>query len=104
QRHEATGAPAHLGAHLAVYASIVAGFVVCIWAFITIAGKITVGVSHDLRKAAFEKLQELPFSFYDRKAVGWLMARLTSDTNSLSRIMGWALLRSEEHTSELQSR
>jgi hypothetical protein len=24
-------------------------------------------------------LQRLPFSFYDRKAVGWLMARMTGD-------------------------
>src|SRR5205823_12486318 len=32
------------------------------------------------------------FSFYDRRAVGGLMARLTSDVGSLSRIMGWALL------------
>ena len=91
-RHEQTGADARLGAHLAVYASIVLAFVVCIWAFIVVAGKITVGVSHDIRRAAFAKLQDLPFSFYDRKAVGWLMARLTSDTSSLSRIIGWALL------------
>ena len=91
-RHEQTGADTRLGAHLAVYASIVLAFVVCIWAFIIVAGKITVGVSHDIRRAAFAKLQDLPFSFYDRKAVGWLMARLTSDTSSLSRIIGWALL------------
>lgn len=92
QQHQATGAPARLGAHLAVYIVLIVSFAICIWAFIVIAGKITVGVSHDIRRAAFEKLQELPFSFYDRKAVGWLMARLTSDTNQLSRIMGWALL------------
>jgi ATP-binding cassette subfamily B protein len=91
-RHEQTGGDARLGAHLTVYAGIVVAFVVCIWAFIVVAGRITVGVSHDIRRAAFAKLQDLPFSFYDRKAVGWLMARLTSDTGSLSRIMGWALL------------
>ena len=91
-RHEQTGADTRLGAHLVVYASIVLAFVVCIWGFIIVAGKITVGVSHDIRRAAFAKLQDLPFSFYDRKAVGWLMARLTSDTSSLSRIIGWALL------------
>ncbi len=92
QRHEMTGAGANIGAHVAAYAGLVLAFAVCIWAFIIVAGKITVGVSHDIRAAAFAKLQELPFSFYDRKAVGWLMARLTSDTNSLSRIIGWALL------------
>jgi ATP-binding cassette subfamily B protein len=91
-RHEATGGDPHIRAHLAVYAALCISFSFSIWLFILVAGKITVGVSHDIRRAAFEKLQELPFSFYDRKAVGWLMARLTSDTSSLSRIMGWALL------------
>ncbi|CAN5583727.1 ABC transporter ATP-binding protein [soil metagenome] len=91
-RQEQTGADPHLRAYLIVYVSLIVTFAICIWGFIILCGKITVGVSHDIRKAAFEKLQDLPFSFYDRKAVGWLMARLTSDTNSLSRIMGWALL------------
>jgi ATP-binding cassette subfamily B protein len=91
-RHAATGANPHIGSWLTLYCALVVSFSVSIWGFIVIAGKITTGVSHDIRRAAFGKLQELPFSFYDRKAVGWLMARLTSDTSSLSRIIGWALL------------
>lgn len=90
--HGKTGADPHLSRFIALYSVLIAAFALCIWAFIIVAGKITVGVSHDIRKSAFEKLQELPFSFYDRKAVGWLMARLTSDCNTLSRVMGWALL------------
>src|SRR6476469_5552267 len=74
------------------YLMTLAVFVCCIFGFIMSAGKIVTSVSFDIRATAFEKLQELPFSFYDRKAVGWLMARLTSDTSSLSRIIGWALL------------
>ncbi len=74
------------------YLGIVSVLVAGIWTFIIVAGRITTGVSYDIRTAAFAKLQELPFSFYDKKAVGWLMARMTSDTSSLSRIMGWALL------------
>jgi ATP-binding cassette subfamily B protein len=90
--HGRSGAHPHLGRFIALYSTLIVTFALCIWGFIVIAGRITVGVSHDIRKAAFEKLQELPFSFYDRKAVGWLMARLTSDCNTLSRVMGWALL------------
>jgi len=90
--HEKTGTPARIGWYLAINTSLILGFVSCICTFIVVAGRITSGVSHDIRKSAFAKLQELPFSFYDRKAVGWLMARLTSDCGSLSRIMGWALL------------
>ena len=86
------GAPVRLGATEAGYVLVILVFTCCIWGFIMLAGRITTGVSFDIRQAAFDKLQELQFSFYDRKAVGWLMARLTSDVSSLSRILGWALL------------
>src|SRR5882672_4783882 len=74
------------------FLGVIAILATCIMIFIIVAGRITTGVSYDIRTATFAKLQELPFSFYDKKAVGWLMARMTSDTSNLSRIMGWALL------------
>ena len=64
----------------------------CVFGFIMVCGKITVGTSADIRAAAFDKLQKLPFAYYDKRAVGWLMARLTSDCNNLSRVMAWGLL------------
>lgn len=76
----------------AAYLGVVLTLGCCIFGFILVAGKITTGVSYDIREAAFSKLQELSFSFFDRKAVGWLMARLTSDVASLARVMAWALL------------
>src|SRR4051812_15395958 len=78
--------------HIAQYVTVLCLFVCCVLGFILIAGRISTNLSFDIREAAFEKLQSLSFSYYDRKAVGWLMARLTSDCSSLSRIMGWALL------------
>jgi ATP-binding cassette subfamily B protein len=78
--------------HIYQYVTILAVFVACIFSFILVAGRLSTNLSFDIREAAFEKLQVLSFSFYDRKAVGWLMARLTSDCSSLSRIMGWSLL------------
>src|SRR5205814_4402955 len=75
-----------------LYLITIAALATFIMIFIVVAGRITTGVSYDIRTAAFAKLQELPFSFYDKKAVGWLMARMTSDCSNLSRIMGWALL------------
>ena len=75
-----------------LYLVTIAALATFIMIFIVVAGRITTGVSYDIRTAAFAKLQELPFSFYDKKAVGWLMARMTSDCSNLSRIMGWALL------------
>jgi ATP-binding cassette, subfamily B, bacterial len=83
---------AEMHRHIYQYVTILAVFVACIFSFILVAGRLSTNLSFDIREAAFEKLQVLSFSFYDRKAVGWLMARLTSDCNSLSRIMGWSLL------------
>ena len=88
----AHGRAARLGHIELAYCGVICTLAACIFTFILLAGRITTRVSYDIRKAAFDKLQDLPFSFYDRKAVGWLMARLTSDVGSLSRILGWALL------------
>ncbi len=50
------------------------------------------GLGHDIRQAGFEKLQELSFSFFDKRPVGWLMARMTSDCERLTNILVWGLL------------
>jgi ATP-binding cassette subfamily B protein len=60
--------------------------------FIMFAGRIRTHVSHDIRRDGFANLQELSFSFYDRRPVGWLMARMTSDCERLSNIMAWGVL------------
>src|SRR5688500_469783 len=86
------GRGARLGRLMAAYGIAIFTFACCVTGFILLAGRIATGVSYDIRQAAFAKLQALPPSFYDRKPVGWLMARLTSDCSSLSRVLGWALL------------
>ena len=60
--------------------------------FIVLAGIAATGVAHDLRDAGFTRLQELSFSFYDKRPVGWLMARMTSDCSRISGILPWTLL------------
>ena len=60
--------------------------------FIRMGGKIRTHVSHDIRRDGFENLQHLPFSFYDYRPVGWLMARMTSDCDRLSMILAWGCL------------
>jgi ATP-binding cassette subfamily B protein len=86
------GPSTRLGVFIPVYAILVVCFASIIFTMIMLAGRITVSISYDIRRACFDKLQRLPFAFYDRKPVGWLMARLTSDCSNLSRVLGWALL------------
>ncbi len=60
--------------------------------FITFAGKTEMRVSFDIRQDAFLRLQELSFSFYDRTAVGYLMARMVSDISRLSEMIAWSFV------------
>ncbi len=60
--------------------------------FIYLAGVLGERVHYDLRKALFNHLQELSFSYFDRTPVGWIMARVTSDTERMSQLVTWGLL------------
>jgi ATP-binding cassette subfamily B protein len=86
------GRDVNLSAYAGMFAGLSAALCCCIWGFISCAGKIRTHVSHDIRRDAFEQLQELSFSFYDTKSVGWLMARLTSDCQRLSNILAWGVM------------
>jgi len=63
-----------------------------IFLLISIAGKIDMGIVYDIRKAAFEKLQKLSFSYFDKTPVGWLMARVTSDCSRLGDTIAWGIV------------
>jgi len=85
-----------LSSRLWTYAGLYGGFIVAlgvsVFLFIWLAGRIATGVAHDLRKAGFARLQELSFSYFDSRPVGWLVARLTSDVGKVSGLLPWLLL------------
>ena len=81
-----------MGGFIAVYLGTLVLQVVCIYSFLYLAGKIEVGVCYLIRKQGFQKLQELPFSYYDRMPVGYLLSRMTTDTQRLADTIGWSLL------------
>ncbi|MCL1950801.1 MAG: ABC transporter ATP-binding protein/permease [Turicibacter sp.] len=66
------------------------GFIV--WAFIFLANLVKQEATYLIRKAGFKKLQELSFSYYDTSSVGWLMSRMTSDTNRIGDILSWGFV------------
>ena len=81
-----------MGGFIFVYVAILVVQVATIYAFLYLGAKIETGVCFTIRKKAFHKLQELPFSYYDRMPVGHLMSRMTSDIQRLSETIGWSLL------------
>ncbi len=63
-----------------------------VYLFIGQGAVVEAGIIRTLRKYGFEKLQELSFSYYDKNAVGWMMARLTSDISRLGDMLCWGLV------------
>ncbi|MEM9083060.1 MAG: ABC transporter ATP-binding protein [Planctomycetota bacterium] len=63
-----------------------------VYAFIVLAGKVATGLDRDLRSKGFRHLQGLSFSYFDTRPVGWLVTRLTSDTNKISEQVPWLFL------------
>ena len=86
------GTTAGIGWFIALYIAFIAIQALGVYSFIVKAGKLEMNVSYDMRREAFQKLQELSFSFYDRTAVGYLMARMISDVGSLSEMMAWSFV------------
>lgn len=75
-----------------VYLGLVITLSVTVFAFITLAGKLETQMAYDIRSLGFENLQRLSLSYYDDKAIGWIMARMTSDINRLSETISWSLV------------
>ncbi|MBN1647512.1 MAG: ABC transporter ATP-binding protein [Spirochaetales bacterium] len=65
---------------------------VSIFLFIWFAGWLSERLMYDLRRKCFSRLQELSFSYYDRTPIGWLMSRVTSDTNRIADLTTWHLV------------
>lgn len=81
-----------LGSFIVIYIFAVALLCGIIFVFIKLAGRLETSMAHDIRRIGFVRLQELSLSYYDDKAVGWLMARMTSDINRLSETISWGLV------------
>ncbi len=62
-------------------------YVACIFSM-----EIEVGVDKDLRNAAFNHLQTLSFSYFNQNSVGYLHARVMSDTQKIGALVSWTLL------------
>ncbi|MBL9140332.1 MAG: ABC transporter ATP-binding protein, partial [Phycisphaerae bacterium] len=78
--------------YAAAWAGTALLFALTVWVFISAAGRLSAGLAFDLRERAFERLQQLPFGWFDRRPTGWLVSRLTSDCSKVSGIAPWIIL------------
>ncbi|MCA9940074.1 MAG: ABC transporter ATP-binding protein [Anaerolineales bacterium] len=63
-----------------------------VFTFIYLAGVLGERIRYDLRRQMFNHLQTLSFSYFDRTPVGWIMSRVTSDTERIAELVTWGLL------------
>lgn len=74
------------------YAALSLGLGLSVLGFLTAGARLRSHIGHDIREAAFDNLQRLELAYFDHRPVGWLMARLTSDTERLTNLLAWGLL------------
>jgi ATP-binding cassette subfamily B protein len=63
-----------------------------VFVFIYLAGLLGERVQYDLRQKMFNHLQDLSFAYFGRTPVGWIMSRVTSDTERIAQLVTWGLL------------
>lgn len=75
-----------------VYAAVVVIQGLCVMLFILGSGKLEMNIAYEIRQDAFRRLQELSFSYYDKTAVGYIMARMVADVGRLSELIAWSVV------------
>lgn len=75
-----------------IYASMILLQSASVFGFIFLVGVLAERVRYDLRKSMFNHLQKLSLAYFSQTPVGWIMARLTSDTERLADVMTWGIL------------
>ena len=74
------------------YALLLLVQAVGVFAFIYLTGVLGERVRYDLRKKMFGHLQDLSLSYYNRTPVGWIISRVTSDSDRVAELVTWGML------------
>jgi len=77
---------------LMMYGGLAVFQAVMVFGFIYLADVLGGRIQYDIRRKLFNHLQELSFSYFDRTPVGWIMARLTSDSERIAELVTWGLV------------
>ncbi len=77
---------------LTIYGSLILVQAAMVFGFIYFTGILGERIRYDLRKQLFAHLQRLSLSYYNRTPVGWIMSRVTSDSDKLAELVTWGIL------------
>jgi ATP-binding cassette subfamily B protein len=86
------GDPVVLKAIIIRYGSLIIVQAMLVFCFIYLAGVLGERIRYDLRKKMFNHLQRLSLAYYNKTPVGWIMSRVTSDSERVSELVTWGFL------------
>ena len=81
-----------LGGFIALYVAVILIQIVSASYDAYQACQIEMYVGRDLKRASFNHLQTLSFSYFNQNSVGYIHARVMSDTNRIGSILAWGLM------------
>ena len=81
-----------LGGFIALYIGVLLLQVVLNYFSVAYCGKIEMSVDRDLRNAAFNHLQTLSFSYFNQNSVGYIHARVISDSGKIGELVAWRMM------------
>ncbi len=74
------------------YGFIVLGQVVAFFVMLLCVGVQGERLRYDLRKRLFNHLQSLSLSYFSKTPIGWIMSRVTSDTEKMGDLLTWGII------------
>jgi ATP-binding cassette subfamily B protein len=77
---------------ITLYGVLIAVQAAGVFGFIFLAGVLGERIRYDLRKGMFNHLQDLSLSYYNVTPVGWIISRVTSDSDRVSELVTWGLI------------
>ena len=88
----AEGTLAGLPAFIGLYLLVLASQILINYKSMLDSGRVEMSVDRDLRNAAFDHLQTLSFSYFNRNSVGYIHARVISDTGKIGEAVSWRMM------------
>ncbi len=74
------------------YGLVVLAQVVAFFVMIYVIGLQGERIRYDLRRDLFVHLQELSLSYFSKTPLGWIMSRVTSDTEKMAELLTWGIV------------
>ena len=81
-----------LGVFIACYVVCLLGQVLMSFISCYQANEVEMYVGRDLKRLSFNHLQTLSFSYYNQNSVGYIHARVMSDTGRIGGLVSWSLM------------